>query len=109
MVQQLRRFAVDVGAAPVPVRSDEAVGNAFQDISRSEEHTSELQSPMYLVCCVLFLVFYFVPTRRSSDLMALVSSGSFAWLSAAGKMSQTIFPTSSSAGWCSSSAALLLT
>src|SRR5437762_1215150 len=44
------------------------------DLSRSEEHTSELQSPMYLVCRLLLekpaarpLTPSF-PTRRSSDL-----------------------------------------
>src|SRR5437762_176074 len=36
--------------------------------SRSEEHTSELQSPMYLVC--LIRAFISFPTRRSSDLPA---------------------------------------
>src|SRR5437879_12029481 len=28
-------------------------GHSFQQIKRSEEHTSELQSPMYLVCRLL--------------------------------------------------------
>src|SRR5437763_188464 len=35
--------------------------------SRSEEHTSELQSPMYLLCPLLYLLSF--PTRRSSDLL----------------------------------------
>src|SRR5437762_814275 len=41
---------------------------------RSEEHTSELQSPMYLVCRLLLecrldsLALHSFPTRRSSDL-----------------------------------------
>src|SRR5437879_2241955 len=35
---------------------------------RSEEHTSELQSPMYLVCRLLRPLLYSFPTRRSSDL-----------------------------------------
>src|SRR5437879_3303833 len=36
---------------------------------RSEEHTSELQSPMYLVCRRLYSRSF--PTRRSSDLAVL--------------------------------------
>src|SRR5437762_10914259 len=35
---------------------------------RSEEHTSELQSPMYLVCRLLLEKKNSFPTRRSSDL-----------------------------------------
>src|SRR5437762_3465396 len=35
--------------------------------TRSEEHTSELQSPMYLVCRLIRVLLSF-PTRRSSDL-----------------------------------------
>src|SRR5437762_3065074 len=42
------------------------------DVHRSEEHTSELQSPMYLVCRLLLYVhhpaLHSFPTRRSSDL-----------------------------------------
>src|SRR5437762_1042652 len=43
-------------------------------LSRSEEHTSELQSPMYLVCRLLLEYsalhhhLHSFPTRRSSDL-----------------------------------------
>src|ERR1017187_3264085 len=49
---------------------------------RSEEHTSELQSPMYLVCRLLFLIIRrpprstLFPTRRSSDLLSNSRSSS---------------------------------
>src|SRR5437762_1762842 len=48
--------------------------SAIRREARSEEHTSELQSPMYLVCrllldyAVLQSVLHSCPTRRSSDL-----------------------------------------
>src|SRR5437763_7993075 len=40
------------GALPPPRRAD-ARGGQWPDATRSEEHTSELQSPMYLVCRLL--------------------------------------------------------
>src|SRR5437879_4996325 len=47
---------------------------------RSEEHTSELQSPMYLVCRLLLDYpshpsLHSFPTRRSSDLTDAVARG----------------------------------
>src|SRR5437764_976561 len=48
--------------------------------ARSEEHTSELQSPMYLVCRLLLSVvardLHPLPTRRSSDLSRSPRTGS---------------------------------
>src|SRR5437879_6080999 len=50
--------------------------SACGDGRRSEEHTSELQSPMYLVCRLLLDIvcsrghLISFPTRRSSDLEA---------------------------------------
>src|SRR5437764_2179165 len=46
---QLRSHAPS-GAQPDPFDQDEARASVFV---RSEEHTSELQSPMYLVCRLL--------------------------------------------------------
>src|SRR5437879_1006787 len=50
--------------------------------ARSEEHTSELQSPMYLVCRLLLpphpLLPPSFPTRRSSDLGSTGELGAFA-------------------------------
>src|SRR5437762_953543 len=50
------------------------------DIARSEEHTSELQSPMYLVCRLLLERVppqdpHSFPTRRSSDLRSETRCG----------------------------------
>src|SRR5437763_1795771 len=46
---------------------------------RSEEHTSELQSPMYLVCRLLLVChhrqLHAFPTRRSSDLYTMAAEG----------------------------------
>src|SRR5437879_4663927 len=50
-------------------------GSVSFSLIRSEEHTSELQSPMYLVCRLLLeksgshLQLHSFPTRRSSDLV----------------------------------------
>src|SRR5437764_783713 len=52
-----RHVRVVINLAPPP-----GTGQAHAPLPRSEEHTSELQSPMYLV------PLYAVPTRRSSDL-----------------------------------------
>src|SRR5437763_6857806 len=43
------QFAGTSGTVGVPL----AAGGAERDTDRSEEHTSELQSPMYLVCRLL--------------------------------------------------------
>src|SRR5690348_13483352 len=43
-----------------------------QLVPRSEEHTSELQSPVHLVCRTTRLSLF--PTRRSSDLMTFAST-----------------------------------
>src|SRR5262245_50007933 len=51
----------------------QGVGQAYRR-SRSEEHTSELQSLRHLVCRLLPLLPSF-PTRRSSDLSAIVAVG----------------------------------
>src|SRR5437762_2194345 len=48
------------------VRRRPRPGSRLSDAVRSEEHTSELQSPMYLVCRHRALLSF--PTRRSSDL-----------------------------------------
>src|SRR5437762_1284676 len=66
---------------PVPERAvlvgepdQRAVGRPARRPARSEEHTSELQSPMYLVCRLLLECsgaprsLHSFPTRRSSDL-----------------------------------------
>src|SRR5690348_12719961 len=50
-----------------PVRAREGT-----ERGRSEEHTSELQSPVHLVCRPIL---YSFPTRRSSDLELLAASG----------------------------------
>src|ERR1017187_6008949 len=42
-----------VAAADIEYVARGASGSAARDIFRSEEHTSELQSPMYLVCRLL--------------------------------------------------------
>src|SRR5437879_10665060 len=45
-LERLARWLADVGGAAPVVATDVRLG-------RSEEHTSELQSPMYLVCRLL--------------------------------------------------------
>src|SRR5690348_8389393 len=58
--------------------------NAVEKIERSEEHTSELQSPVHLVCRLLLettvhhRVLHSFPTRRSSDLIHEVSQAAAA-------------------------------
>src|SRR5688500_2162731 len=60
----------------VAVRSDQTSAGSFVSmrrtaVSRSEEHTSELQSPCNLVCRLLLprVPLPLLPTRRSSDLV----------------------------------------
>src|SRR5688500_18399561 len=50
---------------------------------RSEEHTSELQSPCNLVCRLLFRVLHSFPTRRSSDLHGCFRDVVFEWAATA--------------------------
>src|SRR5688500_18503468 len=49
---------------------DEKTGMLLGELPRSEEHTSELQSPCNLVCRLLLRTRHSFPTRRSSDLPA---------------------------------------
>src|SRR5437879_7059262 len=42
-----------MGSLAVDHNGDAALGYSVSNASRSEEHTSELQSPMYLVCRLL--------------------------------------------------------
>src|SRR5437762_10786620 len=46
------RFIVDTGSANTLIDTQVAVKSGT-GVTRSEEHTSELQSPMYLVCRLL--------------------------------------------------------
>src|SRR5437879_4615521 len=72
---------------------------------RSEEHTSELQSPMYLVCRLLLSASLrdlpSFPTRRSSDLRSWRSPGGFPlprWAMATWPAPRSA--DSLAAGWC---------
>src|SRR5437762_7636477 len=47
------RMALIVSAAESPRKARCAVSISYRTAPRSEEHTSELQSPMYLVCRLL--------------------------------------------------------
>src|SRR5437762_2283367 len=72
--RMLAQTCATVERFPVRVSAGVSVASAGNPLTRSEEHTSELQSPMYLVCRLLLETFqdHFVlhsfPTRRSSDL-----------------------------------------
>src|SRR5690348_909338 len=55
----------NVGTGASQTQQTGSSGDYTFALLRSEEHTSELQSPVHLVCLLSF------PTRRSSDLICL--------------------------------------
>src|SRR5437762_2298196 len=63
----VERLGFYCDSTAIPGREGGA-GHPMNWLGRSEEHTSELQSPMYLVCR-LARVLHSFPTRRSSDLV----------------------------------------
>src|SRR5437762_9359033 len=69
----LFRSLVDQDAVDEPVRRGEHVQDLVGDRKRlalrSEEHTSELQSPMYLVCRLLLEKKHFNVTNQTALLM----------------------------------------
>src|SRR5437762_7253900 len=50
LLQPARRADQGAGRAQPRDEMRDASGGLLEDLDRSEEHTSELQSPMYLVC-----------------------------------------------------------
>src|SRR5437762_8146820 len=53
-----------------PITSRKAAASGSDAAARSEEHTSELQSPMYLVCRLLLEKKKINPNVRDSELLA---------------------------------------
>ena len=49
-LSQSKSYVVDI---PTDVALHESTSKSMSFVSRSEEHTSELQSPLYLVCRLL--------------------------------------------------------